>query len=201
MVVAQSSNDLQSGFGGQRAKRSLTAAIAASRPGDRIWVTAGTYRPNDEAPSIRWFEMKNEIAIYGVFSGTESVLEQRDPWMNRTILSGDLLGDDADNDLDGLPDPDTMVDNAWHVFFHPESLGLNQSTRLDGFTICGGNASGSSRAQKLGGEIYNRPCDQQPRPLSRTAPSKADSKTGRILVYLIRYCSQLPITEERPLAP
>lgn len=132
---------------------SLEAALDnAYVPGDQIWVAAGTYTPeawttgggsraimtNDR---FRHFFLRPGVTVYGGFTGTEMSVEERDWTVNRTILSGDFNGDDADNDEDGYTDEDTMAENAVHVIFIPESLVLDETAVLDGFYISGGNAN------------------------------------------------------------
>ncbi len=50
----------------------------------QVWVAAGAY-----TPAANGFVMKNNVAIYGGFGGTESSLEDRDWTARETILSGD----------------------------------------------------------------------------------------------------------------
>ncbi len=92
----------------------------------QIWVAAGFYTP-DRGTGLRQmsFRLADGLAIYGGFSGTETMLSQRD-WQNyETVLSGDI----------GTPgDPN---DNSQHVVV-AELVG--SSARLDGFTIWGGSA-------------------------------------------------------------
>ena len=63
-----------------------------------IWVSAGTYTPSisDRNGS---FEIPGHIAVYGGFSGTETMLSQRNPAINTTHLSGDvgIMSDSLDN--------------------------------------------------------------------------------------------------------
>lgn len=130
----------------------LHDAIMAATEGDRIWIATGTYIPtgnksNNDARSVH-FKMKNGVAIYGGFAGDEPAnydLSQRNFQLNKTILSGDLEGNDVLNKLT------TYNDNAYHVFFHDAS-NLNHTAILDGVTITGGNANGTN---KYGGGMYN----------------------------------------------
>lgn len=89
-----------------------------------IWVAAGLYLP-DSSDRAAAFTLRNNLAIYGGFAGTETQLSQRDWASNETILSGDIgeAGDDSDN--------------AFNVVI---ASGTDQTARLDGFTITAGNA-------------------------------------------------------------
>src|SRR5688572_27934600 len=86
----------------------LTLALDLAYANEQIWVAAGTYRPaapnGDRAAS---FAMKNGVALYGGFAGTETTLAQRDPAAHPTILSGDLNGDDG-------PDFTNTSENSYH---------------------------------------------------------------------------------------
>lgn len=99
-----------------------------------IWVAEGTYRPDRGAGHRHaWFELIDGVRMYGGFAGHESLLTQRDPALHRTILNGDLLGDDG-------PDFTNMAENTHHVM---HSFGVGSSTVLDGFTLRSGWADGA----------------------------------------------------------
>src|SRR5207249_1273712 len=122
--------------------------INASIANDQVWVAKGTYYPdegtgytdNDRDAS---FVMKNSVAIYGSFAGTEATLSARTATVmatNTSILSGDI-----DHDTDPLVvtgSGSTLSisgngGNSYHVIRNNNN-GLNSSAVLDGFTITGG---------------------------------------------------------------
>jgi len=80
------------------------------------------------------------VALYGGFAGTETLLTQRKPATNITILSGDI----------GVLNNNS--DNSYHVV---AGGGTNNTAILDGFQIRGGNANSSSFPDNAGGGMYN----------------------------------------------
>lgn len=119
----------------------LSVALANTSSG-AIWVASGTYLPGSgAADSSSTFKIQGNVSLYGGFAGTESSLEDRDIMANETILSGDINGDDVDNDF-------TMNkgDNVQHVIV-VDSL-LNPIT-IDGLTIRGGNTSDFSDQEEF----------------------------------------------------
>ena len=106
-----------------------------------IWVAAGTYYADDgdgytSGDTFAVFELRNNVRIYGGFSGRETVLNDRDPVRNVTILSGDLAGDDDPDDPfnTGLTD-----DNSLNIVICD---GDAATALLDGFTVTGATGSG-----------------------------------------------------------
>jgi predicted outer membrane repeat protein len=102
----------------------------------QIWVAAGTYKPkyavggancNDPASRYNAFVLKNGVAIYGGFAGTEILLSQRNWESNITILSGDI----------GVVNVNT--DNCYRVVI---CAGTGTPAVLDGVHIKHGYASG-----------------------------------------------------------
>ena len=74
----------------------LQDALAVACDGAQIWVAKGTYKPG--ASRNASFSMKAGVKIYGSFAGTETNLSERTLAVmaaNKSILSGDLNGDDV----------------------------------------------------------------------------------------------------------
>ncbi|MFN0008351.1 MAG: right-handed parallel beta-helix repeat-containing protein [Planctomycetota bacterium] len=130
----------------------LQTALARARAGDEIWVAGGTYRPGAAGASRdSTFRLRDGVRLFGGFAATEEALEERDPLLNETILSGDLDGDDG-------PGFTQASENAFQVV---TALHVSPSTVLDGFTIRGGYADGpgfgavpQSREQGSGLNVY-----------------------------------------------
>ena len=138
----------------------LQAAISESPSGGQVWVAAGTYLPSTtlyEAVASkpykvskdlrdRVFLMKRGVSIYGGFAGTESDINQRafnpdGTLVNKTILSGDINGDD----IEDVNDPNyttKKADNAYHVVIIADGVVAAAASVIDGFTIRGGYADG-----------------------------------------------------------
>ncbi len=117
----------------------------------QIWVAKGTYYP-DEGAGITdnsfssSFKLKNGIAVYGGFAGTETNLASRNWGLNVTILSGDLTQNDGTNFTN-------YTDNAWHVVFNGGFI--DATAILDGFVIAAGQTSDRDETNKFGGGMYN----------------------------------------------
>ena len=119
----------------------LRYALTQSVSGQEIWAAAGTYKPTGDTDRTATFQLKNGVAVYGGFPTTgDPGFADRDSAANVTVLSGDLNGNDAGVTNNG--------ENSYHVV-----TGANGAT-LDGVTISGGNANGSS-PNDFGGGMYN----------------------------------------------
>ncbi|MCB0637809.1 MAG: gliding motility-associated C-terminal domain-containing protein [Lewinella sp.] len=110
----------------------LQTALANTNSG-QLWVAAGTYYPTTCNPCSAAdrgmvFDLKDNVALYGGFVGTEVSLGQRNYTTNLTILSGHIGGGG-------------IGDNSQHVV---RALNVNNSAILDGFIVEGGNADGAS---------------------------------------------------------
>ncbi|MFP5042564.1 YCF48-related protein [Parasediminibacterium sp. JCM 36343] len=114
-----------------------------------IWVAKGTYLPTRDfkgkiSPTdirTKTFYLRNNLAIYGGFAGTETILSQRNYTTNTTTLSGDFNGDDVVTGTGKTLSFTNNTENAYHVL---EGILLDSTAYFDGFTIKGGYANGSS---------------------------------------------------------
>ena len=126
----------------------LQDGLNSATSGDEIWVAAGVYYPDeDEGGNVTAndrdasFNLKEGVAIYGGFKGSETSRDQRDWEANLTVLSGDI--DQNDTTPNGvLQTPDGIAgSNSRHVVRGDNLNNLNgQATVLDGFSITGGDA-------------------------------------------------------------
>jgi hypothetical protein len=118
----------------------LQTALHTAVAGDEIWVKAGIYKPAANTHSLAaTFQLKQGVAVYGGFAGTETARDQRDWETNITVLSGDLGGDDITDPNGVVTDTANIVgQNAYHVVFSSE---VDKTAVLDGFVITAGYAS------------------------------------------------------------
>jgi hypothetical protein len=137
-------NDGSSWANAYRGSEGLVAALAQATPGDEIWVGRGTYTPAGPGGSREAsFVMPSGVRLVGGFLGYESNRNLRNMVLNRSILSGDLDGDDAVNNV--------RDDNAAHVLRVADA---SAGTIIDGMTIRGGEArdySSSNQVQRREG--------------------------------------------------
>ncbi len=115
----------------------LQTALEKATLGDNIWVAAGIYYPGTTVSDT--FKLKDGVAIYGGFTGTETTLQQRDWETNVTILSGDIDQNDTSNE--GIIEDIEHIKgkNAAYVV---RSTGVTTTTLLDGFFITAATRNG-----------------------------------------------------------
>ena len=138
----------------------LQDALVVASSGDEIWVAGGTYtpdsnsaNPNGSGDRTATFQLINEVIIKGGFAGFgKPDPNARDINLYKTILSGDLAGNDVQvvDPYDLLTEP-TRAENSYHVV---TGSGTDANAILDGFTITAGNADGSYPDTR-GGGMYN----------------------------------------------
>ncbi len=137
--------------------QNLQDAINAAGPGHEIWVKAGTYKPTQDPfgnsspsdPRNKTFYLKDGVAIYGGFAGTEITRNLRDWSTHVTTLSGDFNDDDGET-----TDPLILINNTENAFHALLSISDTESTVLDGFTVKGGNANDESTRLIIEGYEY-----------------------------------------------
>jgi uncharacterized repeat protein (TIGR01451 family) len=131
----------------------LQQAIANAVSGDEIWVLEGVHYPGTARTDT--FTLKNGVAIYGGFAGTETARSGRDWQVNLTILSGDIDNNDTDIDGDGIIEPGDGDSLQGANSYHVVTGSFNDSTAvIDGFIITGGQADGTY-PNNTGGGMYN----------------------------------------------
>ncbi len=111
----------------------LQTALVAASSGATIYVAQGVYKPTTGADRTATFQLKSGVTLLGGYP--TGGIGSRDPKINVTTLSGDLLGNDNSNIA---YDEATRSENACHVV---TGSGTNSTAKLDGFTISGGNAN------------------------------------------------------------
>jgi hypothetical protein len=141
-VNASAAGAAPSGTSWSSAFTDLQSALGAAQAGDQIWVAQGTYKPTAGADRTASFALKDGVAVYGGFAGTETQLSQRDWAHHPTILSGAIgnAGGTTDNSAD-----------SYHVV---TAANVGATALLEGFTITGGNANGSANDQGRGGGLF-----------------------------------------------
>lgn len=136
----------------------LQDALAVAVSGNKVWVTLGVYYPdvggtqvnNDRLAS---FTLIDGVSIYGGFNGTETDLNQRDPELNVTVLSGDLEQDDVNSDGNNILE-DRIDANGLNSHHIVNGSGVNTSTVFSGFTITAGQANGAGTNERHGAGMY-----------------------------------------------
>ena len=119
----------------------LQSVINGATAGDEIWVAAGTYFTTNGTNRTISFSMRNNITIYGSFTGTETGLSQRNIAQGITSILSAEIGASGNSD------------NSFHTI---SNVGLNNSAIIDGFVIRGANDNRTATiTEGLGGGIYN----------------------------------------------
>ncbi len=161
----------------------------------QVWVARGTYKPayspadqnfGNEAGRDNAFLLPKDVKVYGGFAGDETSVDARDLSItqNASILSGDL-------------DPAGIENDARHVVIATGNVG---ASRLDGFTVTGGNASESANsltvnnlavAGNFGGGIYMRDITAKGSPVLANIRVEGNRAVGGGGIYLNTASPQL----------
>jgi hypothetical protein len=108
----------------------LQDAIAAAQSGDELWIREGIYLPDEGGGQtnnnpLASFRITSGIALYGGFSGTETLRTERDPELHGTTVSGDIDRTDLDADGTGIAEPPAKM---------PSRASLRSFVTIDGAT-------------------------------------------------------------------
>jgi|GEM_PF-6594317 len=141
----------------------LQDALASARGSDQpveIRVAGGVYRPDRGKGQVlgdrrACFQLMNQVSLMGGYAGlTGPDPNVRNPRMYRSVLSGDLNGDD-------LPGYRNRADNSYHVLC---ATGTDESAVLDGFVIVSGHADGLDTGPNAAGMAVASCVAEQSRP-------------------------------------
>ncbi len=137
VYVKKNATGLNNGTSWANAFTELRDALTASLCSQvDIWVAVGTYKPTATTTRTISFQLRNGLALYGGYAGTETLLSQRNVLTNVTILSGDI----------GVPADST--DNSNRIL----AAGVVDTTAiLDGFTVAYGNGRQGAGLANNGG--------------------------------------------------
>ena len=110
--------------------------------GDEVWIAEGTYFPDDGASvtvgdRTASFTLKDGVALYGGFVGTETSLVERDWDTYVTTLSGKIFTEQI----------------YWSL--HVCTVVAGGSVTFDGVAVTGGNANGSGTGENGAGAVYS----------------------------------------------
>ncbi|MPT30962.1 MAG: T9SS type A sorting domain-containing protein [Chryseobacterium sp.] len=133
-VNVNASGGSGTGISWANAVKRLVPVISAANSNNNIkeiWVAKGTYYPSLTSNRDDFlYVTRNDLKIYGGFTGTETSLNQRDAETNETILSGNI------------GNPNSATDNSYHIMIiDAYNNPIDNSTQIDGFTFQDGNAN------------------------------------------------------------
>jgi parallel beta-helix repeat protein len=160
IYVDDDAGGLNDGSSWQNAYTFLQDALAEANSAEKpveIRVAQGIYKPDIGANQTAGdreatFQLISGVTLKGSYAGfSEPNPNTRDVSFNKTILSGDLNGNDLEvTDPYNLPNEPTRSENSCRVV---TGSGTDMTAVLDGFTITAGNADGSNQ-QFEGGGMY-----------------------------------------------
>lgn len=139
--VDRAANGANDGFAWASAYVDLQSALLEPTCNE-VWAAKGVYKPTAGADRSISFSIRPGLKLYGGFAGNETSREQADPGANRTVLSGDIDGNDV-VDADGIVrDGDQIAgNNTYNVVIMDGTTAagsIGNDTVLDGFAITAG---------------------------------------------------------------
>ncbi|UCG47567.1 MAG: right-handed parallel beta-helix repeat-containing protein [Phycisphaerales bacterium] len=157
IYVDDNAHGLRNGSSWADAFTDLQEALDAAADDDEIRIARGLYRPTvPNGDRNISFAITRRITLRGGFAGAGADdPDDRDIADYKTILSGDLNGDDAIVAVADLPTEPSRAENSYHVV---TALDWKQTagTVLDGLVITAGNANGDAYTQRSGGGVESR---------------------------------------------
>ncbi len=155
-AAASGSND---GFSWADAYIDLQSALREASCNE-VWVARGVYKPTAGTDRTISFSIRPGLKVHGGFLGTETSTAQADPGANRTVLSGDLDGNDT-TDADGVTRSysDAIGNNTYtlvRIDGTTAAGSIETDTVLDGFAISSGMGSAGIVSRTVAGALY---CD------------------------------------------
>ena len=127
----------------------LQAALNIVNENSEIWVAKGVYKPAISDKEASYTVNKENIKIYGGFTGTENHRWERVRGANETILSGDLNNNDVNtSDYATNYSNTTRLENSRHIITIANG---GENLLLDGLTISNAHNNGNITIQ--GGAI------------------------------------------------
>ncbi len=133
----------------------LKTALDGSISGTQVWVAQGIHKSSLTLTTTS-FVLKSGVQVYGGFTGTETLLAQRDWVAYPTVLSGDIEGNDTTDYRGVVTETAYLIgNNSTHVVSTSNTL---SNTVLDGFYITAGNATGPTApfcTDGCGGGLFN----------------------------------------------
>ena len=164
IYVDDTAGGANNGTSWENAYNFLQDALHVATDNAEIRVAQGTYKPDQFALSDRpnrgrleTFQLKNGVTIKGGYAGFGAPIpDARDIERFKTILSGDLNGDDRNMvEPCNLPKEPSRIDNSLHVV---TASGTNKTAILDGVTITAGHGEYGGGMYNIGGSPTIKSC-------------------------------------------
>lgn len=152
VYVDSTATGLDDGSSWQDAFTDLQSALALPPGPMELWVAAGEYRPAAVGNRTATFHLKDDVALFGGFSGVETERAQRDPVAHETVLSGDLAGNDTYGGYIWWQGSNGYGENSYQVV---TASGVGATAVLDGFTIRNGYAVSSIWSTSGGAGLFS----------------------------------------------